>query len=279
MSDNPIQPPARDGEEPRYGRRAADEPGYVAPQPGAGAAGSAPSAAETTQPGNGQNQPGYGQNQPGYGQNQPGYGQPGYGQPSQPGYGQPAGGPHLRQPYAGAPRALPGRGLPITLVVVGCVLMFLVAPLVLLLGGVFGVAGSMIDMDPQSLSPDHLTVDTTGVAVVSVSPANDDTACHLEQGATTVELSGESSTGTKVFTNENVAPGTYEVVCENLPDGAMVFPISGKDAMKMVKDFSAGAMWSLIPGLLGLGLTIWGIVKLVKVNRRRREIQLQQFGY
>lgn len=300
MSDNTNGADPQQEPEPRYGRRAADEPGYVPPQPEATPAGSAPSApggnTQPNQPGpgyggqfqTGSGQPGYGQapasyghSQPGYGQRQPGYGQSsqsGYGQ-FQPGYGQPAGGPHMGQPYGGAPRALPSRGLPITLIVVGCVLMFLVAPFVLIFGGTFGVISGLDSIDPESLSSDQLTVDTTGVAMVSVSPANDNTSCHLEQGGKVVELSGQSSTGSKVFTSENLAPGSYDVVCENLPDGAMVMPMSGAAAMKMAKAFGTGALWSLLPGFLGLGLLIWGIVKLVKVNRRRREIQLQQFGY
>ena len=195
-------------EQPQFGRRIEDEPGYGQPgygqsgqgdgqgygglngeQPGHNQAGQPdygqPDYSQSTYgnygygaTGNGSQQgaDGYGQtgyNQPGYGPayGQPSNGQPGYGQPGygQPGYG-PAYGQNVYQSGGRAPIQLPGRGGSIAMIVIGVIMMFVIAPVAF---GMSVAVGVLQGIDTSSFHPvpngGSVEVGSTGVVTVVYS--------------------------------------------------------------------------------------------------------------
>lgn len=195
-------------EQPQFGRRIEDDPGYG--QPGYGQSGQGgvhgygglngeqPDNNQADQPGysqpdysqstygnygygatgSGSHQAadGYGQtgyNQPGYG---PAYGQPSNGQPGygQPGYGQPGYGPAYGQnAYQGggrAPMQLPGRGGSIAMIVIGVVMMFVIAPVAFFMSVAVGTLQSlgMSSFEPVR-NGGSIEVGSTGVVTVVYS--------------------------------------------------------------------------------------------------------------
>lgn len=263
-----TQPPGRDDsrpDEPRYGRRAEDEPGYVPPSP------STPSA------------------DPSYSESQYSPVQPGYGQQTQQGYGYPQAG-QVPPQYPGqyqAPVELPGRGLPITLIVLGIVTMLIIAPIVFIGGVAVGsISGVLDNFDPENGSTvtngATVEVDSMGFYGVVVTGSADGATCALDGENGTVDLpreeSGSAGQGT-LFMGENLPAGTYELQCENLPDGAQLIALDSALVSNVFSAVGKSTLAAGVVGLIGLALMIWGIVKLVKVNKRRREMMLQMQGW
>lgn len=309
-----TQPPNNVGAEaedqPRYGRRAEDEPGYVAPmQGGPGAAASfnnpegvshegadsipadpyassqasgvAPSSAGGVDSGYGQpvnyQTPVSGNGQfAGY-QNLP----PGYGHVS--GYGQAPGG------AAGVPAPLnmPGRGGPIAMIVGGLVTMLIVAPIVFLV-----VVGLSVGSQFANTFNDGTRLDVVNGADVNVSggffgvviyPSSSDARCELKGPQGTIDLPVEDNAGddsSSVFMTQDVADGQYLLTCSNVPQGASAVAIDASMVGDFMGGFGYGFIAGSVVGIIGLGLLIWGIVRLVKVNRRRAEVQMNTLmGY
>ncbi|WP_297555426.1 hypothetical protein [uncultured Actinomyces sp.] len=195
-------------DQPQFGRRIEDEPGYGQPgygQPSqndgqgyGGMNGDQPGHNHAGQPGYGQPDysqstygnygygetgspsqqatDGYGQtgyNQPGHG---PAYGQPANGQPGygQPGYGQPGYGPAYGQNgYHGggrAPMQLPGRGGSIAMIVIGVIMMLVIAPAAFFMSF---VVGAVKGLDTSSFEPvpngGTIEVGSSGVVTVVYS--------------------------------------------------------------------------------------------------------------
>ncbi|MDO5719997.1 MAG: hypothetical protein Q4P05_04620 [Actinomycetaceae bacterium] len=264
-----TQPPGTDDsrpEEPRYGRRAEDEPGYVPPSP------STPSADPSS------SGSGYSPVQPGYGQQpQQGYGYPQAGQvpPQYPGQ------------YQTPNVDMPGRGLPITLIVLGIVTMLIIAPIVFIGGVAVGsISGVMDNFDPESGSTvtngATVEVDSMGFYGVVITGSADEVTCALNGENGEVELpreeSGEAAQGA-LFMGENLPAGTYELQCANVPDGAQLVALDSALISNVFSAVGKSTLAAGVVGVIGLALMIWGIVKLVKVNKRRREILLQMQGW
>lgn len=248
-------------EEPRFGRRAEDEPGYVPPA----------------------------QN-PQTGPQQPNYAQPGYGQQGQPGYGYPQPGqvpPQYPGQYGTPYVELPGRGLPITLIVLGVITMLIIAPIVFIGGVAYGSFSGIIDkIDPDSGSTvtngATVDVDSMGFYGVVIFNPTDDTSCALEGANGPVELPREESGGTAqgtVFLGESIPEGTYTLQCTNVPEGTQMIGLDGSIVSNLFSAVGKSTLAAGVVGLIGLALMIWGIVKLVKINKRRREMMLQMQGW
>lgn len=269
MSDTQQPNSSPQDNQPRYGRRAEDEPGYVPP---------------AQNPPTGPQQPNY--TQPGYGQQS----QPGDGQQNQPGYGyaQPGQVPPQYPGQYGAPYVeLPGRGLPITLIVLGLITMLVIAPLVFIGGVAYGSISGVVDkIDPNSGSTvtngATVEVDSMGFYGVVIPNPTGDISCSLEGANGSVELPRENSSdagGGAVFLAQDIPAGTYELQCANVPENAQMIGLDGEIVSNLFSALGKSTIAGGIVGLIGLGLLIWGIVKLVKVNRRRREIMLQMQGW
>ncbi|MDO5729462.1 MAG: hypothetical protein Q4P71_07560 [Actinomycetaceae bacterium] len=248
-------------EQPRFGRRAEDEPGYVPP---------------TQPPQTAPQHPNY--SQPGYGQQPPqgyGYPQPGQVPPQYPG--------QYRAPYV----ELPGRGLPITLIVLGLVTMLIIAPIVLIGGVAVGSISGVLDkIDPESGSTvtngATVEVDSIGFYGVVIPTSADEATCVLSGENGTIDLprdeNGGAAQGT-LFVGQNIPAGTYELQCANLPDNAQLIALDSALVSSLFSALGKSTLAAGVVGVIGLALMIWGIVKLVKVNKRRREMMLQMQGW
>lgn len=308
-------------EQPQFGRRIEDEPGYG--QPGYGQSGQGdgqgcgglngeqPGHNQARQPdygqpdysqstygnygygatGNGSQQgaDGYGQtgyNQPGYG---PAYGQPSNGQPGygQPGYGQPGYGPAYGQnSYQGGGRApiqLPGRGGSIAMIVIGVIMMLVIAPVAFFMSV---AVGTLQSLDTSSFEPvrngGSIEVGSTGMVTVVYSSSLDGQVGAVTPSCTLV---GQNDTYPLVSVGDgdgamatDLPAGTYTLKCENA-DGQDILVFGGELVDDVLSSFGPGLIIATIVGIAGLALMIWGIVKLARVNRERRAIELRMQGW
>ncbi|MDI9588809.1 MAG: hypothetical protein QM234_07635 [Acidobacteriota bacterium] len=230
----------------------------------------------------GYGQPGY---QQGYGQSgyQQGYGQsnyqPGYGQANyQPGYGQPGYGQGGQQGSAPL-KELPGRGGSIALIVIGLVLMLIISPAVFFI--------SMAVSATSAIDPDNLPLYSNGDTVTVSESGTFTLIGDSERGAPDCTLWGDSGDypmdvfstgGQEVAMVEGVPAGTYQLECANA-DGMQMIGMDGGFVDNIAGKIKPALIAASVIGVVGLILLIWGIVKLVKVNRERRNMQLRMQGW
>lgn len=151
---------------------------------------------------------------------------------------------------------LPGRGGAIATLVIGLITMFIIAPIALFIGA---ITGAVSGIDSESV---HVgTAGTVSVTVVSETP--DLVHCEITDGANHYPLILD---GNGLFSAEGVPAGVYDVGCDGLGPQDVVIPLTDD----IITGALTGIGISLIIGLVGLVLTIIGIVWLVKVNKRRR---------
>lgn len=241
-------------EEPRYGRRSANwQPEQSqqgqSPWPQYGQAMDS-SASPTGDP--------YGAGQAGVGQQAPyqpaPYGQMPYGYPGVPGGVAP----------------LPKRTGSILTIIVGAFLSFIMAPIVLVAlvisgSGVFGMVGAAEEMGATG------TVTVTESGAYAVSPMSVDVyACTLTDASGKEHRMEQAAIG-RNFQIAGLQPGQYALKCEGEGD----FRVIGMPMPSPTDSAAIGTRafaWATVVGLLGLALLIYGIIRLRKVNRRRREI-------
>ncbi|WP_175956331.1 hypothetical protein [Schaalia sp. Marseille-Q2122] len=240
--DNPM-------EEPRYGRRS-DEwtPEAQTPSSTPSANGTAGTHADTPWPQ---------------------YGQLSDQTPVSP---QPGPNPH-GAPYSGQPApALPGRGRGIGLLVGGLVAMLLVAPAVffgVLLGGMN--LGELANSAAPVQSGQTVTVTDSGSYAVVVN-SGDVYGCALTDSAgVSHEMLFQPSTSS-TFWAQGLTPGTYTLECAT-EGNVQLMGMSGLSIDSATSAMLSALGWSALVGFIGLGLTIWGVVAIIRINRQRREIQ------
>lgn len=179
---------------------------------------------------------------------------------------QPGGYPNQQYPKP----PLPGRGGAIALLVVGVVMAFVIAPITLVVGVVLGAdIPSFVDSMSRVESGQVVTVDDSGSYFV-FSQSQKITECFLDDpaGLGTYELK-EAGAGT--FYERGIEPGSYMLLCDG-PSSAELFGMTGLSPNTLVKASLWGFGLASVVGIIGIVLTIWGIVRLVRVNRKRREI-------
>lgn len=275
-------------DEPRYGRRADDAPPAADAPQGAGYAPGEAASPGTPWPQYGRVDAGA---TPGYGtyagastptNEAPGYGAPAQGAPS---YGAPAPGPYPSDPAAyGAPDPrhagygnpnigypqppLPGRGGAIALLVIGAVVAIFIAPIALFLGVAQGMnLGALMNSMDYVSSGQTVSVDDSGSYLVATQSV-DVYSCALEGAGGTHTM---ETFGTGAFFSSGLEPGDYVLTCE----GEGTFELLGASGLSpdaVTNAGLSGLAWGSIVGILGLVLAIWGIVRLVRVNKKRREI-------
>lgn len=188
----------------------------------------------------------------------------------------------------GYPRKLPGRGLPITLIVLGAIVAFIVAPIV----GLGSTAASMFSgMDVDKITqqaesktpgqnPTKVDVQGSAVIVAVLTDSQEFSATCEAKGADgkSLELAGQQAQkSAKSYTFMAQEAGSYQVGCV-LADGQ-----PAKSMVVMPMDLAGAAKAGLIGGgiafVIGLAMLIGGIVLLVKRNRARREILASSGSY
>ena len=261
--------PERPMDEPRYGRRS-DE---WTPD------GQAPSARPTDTP------------WPQYGQLSDEATAPSSPAPQPAPYAAPSAAPDAGQPYAaptpgaapgvpyGAPYgavqsapALPGRGGGIAMLISGLVAMLILAPAVF-----FGVLlsgmnlGELATSAKPVISGQTVTVSDSGSYTV-IANRGDVYTCFLTDNAgTTHDMLLQMSTS-PTFWAQDLAPGDYVLECST--EGSVeMLGVSGLSIDSATNVTLSALGWSALMGFLGLILTVWGIIAIVRVNRQRREIQ------
>jgi hypothetical protein len=87
-----------------------------------------------------------------------------------------------------------------------------------------------------------------------------------------------STGGQEVAMVEGVPAGTYQLECANA-DGMQMIGMDGGFVDNIAGKINPALIAASVIGVVGLILLIWGIVKLVKVNRERRNMQLRMQGW
>lgn len=181
---------------------------------------------------------------------------------------QPVGGQYHSEPtgqYAGAATTnLPGRGGAIAMLVSGLVMMFLIAPII----AVIGVVGSVMN-SADSIESNTVVLEKQDSVYISViGPSEDIAVCGLiSEDGKAYEAHAEKD-GLVV---NKVPAGVYDVVCDNTTDADIIMGFSESQVIGMVLGgMGISVLIAFIVGTVGLILLIVGIVKLVKVNKKRR---------
>lgn len=200
-------------------------------------------------------------------------------------YGQPvpvgnatAGGRATKRPAG----KLPGRGWPITLVVVGAVLAFIAAPLIFFGSIVAGTLNSLgqkeIDQFNQKGNVREAVFEAGDTIMVGVSPADGQWKC-VATGPQGVQLqlrSEEKAAASSSFLAQAEAKtaGKYAIRCDsgNNTQIKSMFLVTPKLIRGAFSGVGYGLLWSSIVGVVGLVMFIVGLVWLVRVNRARRTL-------
>ncbi len=180
---------------------------------------------------------------------------------------------------------LPSRTGGTIALVFGLVTMLILAPIAFAVAAAIGSAAS-ISAQPN-FSPDLLvssvavgeqvTVDSTGLVALEASLDNPilPQSCQLESPTETYPLISDTSNGTLNFNGFGIPEGTYTLTCSPASTTGTVY-FQQFQVGSVLSIFGGGLLIGLIAGtvvgFIGLALTIFGIVRIVKVNKRRREL-------
>lgn len=195
-----------------------------------------------------------------------------YGAPAAQPYGAPYG---ASQPVPGPgvpAQDLPGRGGAIAMIVGGIASMLIIAPVIFFIALLSGLNLGEIARTAEPIrSGQTITVSEAGTYTV-IGNAGDVYSCTLTDSAGTSHDMDYYASTSPTFWAQGLTPGDYVVDCATEGRAELV-GIGGLDVNDAVSSTLAAMGWSALVGFIGLILTIWGIVKLIRVNRRRREIQ------
>ena len=270
-------------DEPRYGQRSSESEPLAAPSPNGNGGAASPSSPQTTpwpQYGavNAQAGPAYGsypgaQAQPDA--QAPGADSPFVAQGSAAPHAAPANGPQAWAAGYPAPALkLPGRVGPVLLMVIGVIVAVIVAPIALVVGTLGGMnMSSLFDSMVPVSSGDTVLVDQSGTYIVTAQ-SGDIRACELSSPTGVAPM---EPVGSGAFVASNLEEGAYILECQTEGATRMV-GITGMSVDTIAGAGLTGLLVATVVGLIGLAMLIGGIVWIVIVNRRRREI-LERSGF
>ena len=211
------------------------------------------------------------------------YGVPGEQGTPWPQYGQdntmPAQGGYPGAAYAGPavmpPMNLPSRAPGTIMIVLGLLMMLIIAPVIFAVVAVSGLnTEAPEDVNAVSITNGGtVEVGANGQYTILLGDV-EATSCTMTDTDGDVYDMHSFAGINNYYTATDLPAGTYRIDCEGLPAGA---DIAGMDASAgdITKSSTNGLIWSSVVGVSGTIIMIIGIVLVVKVNGRRREIRQQ----
>ncbi len=171
--------------------------------------------------------------------------------------------------------ALPSRTGAIVSVVVGIVTMVVMAPIVALSVILSGMNISELTQNVGPVSTGAtVQVDRSGTYIVT-STTNQSISCTLTgQDGSVLQLQALQGQ-TSVALGSSIAEGAYTLDCGSATD---LVGMTGISVDSLANAGARGVLWASVVGVAGLIVTIVGIVALVRINRRRNDIQRRMWG-
>lgn len=172
---------------------------------------------------------------------------------------------------------LPSRTGAIWTLIGGLVAMFVVAPVLFFAVVLLPIFALGTAPNVQSATQgSSIIVDDTGAIAVLTSEGVDLEQCTLTGDGQEITVPLSSTYG--FVLGENIDPGQYEINCQ--PTTATSFMVMPGTMLQSVFSSVGNALiWSTVVGMVGIGLTIGGIVWLIRRNRARREFLSGGWGY
>ena len=168
--------------------------------------------------------------------------------------------------------AMPGRGLAVSTLVIGILLMVLIAPSVffgMLISSAASTSGNYVEggtKDNGSL----VTVTADGHYMVQ-APGSTDPFCSLIDSDTKRYQLQRYDGQDGVYMASGVPAGQYTLRCDGISANASIIGYNASPDV-VTKTFFTPFLWATGFGVAGVIATIVGIVLLVKVNGKRRRI-------
>lgn len=181
------------------------------------------------------------------------------------------------QGSVGTPVKIPSRAGAVWALVVGLVMAIIIAP-----GVAVGIIVSAFDYGRmasgamETYDGGTVTVDDTGVIALISATGTTPQGCSITDGSSSWELYQESDSG--IVVGRGITPGTYTLSCSGGTSSGTLFFFGGDELSGIMSSVMSAFVWGTVIGLVGLALTIVGIVFLVRKNRQIKEINRQQWG-
>ena len=173
-------------------------------------------------------------------------------------------------PY-GVISGLPSRTLAIVLMVLGAVttvILSVVVFIVLLLSGVN--IGELVEKAMTVSNGATVSVDQTG-SILVMAQDGESLSCTVSNTSGQETALSLTANAPGLVSASGLTPGEYTLNCRGDVQGLNV--ITGISPEKLLKSAATAFLWGTEIGLAGVVVFIVGVVKLVRVNRKRRAIQ------
>ena len=174
--------------------------------------------------------------------------------------------PGVSGPY-GTPVQLPSRAWAIALIVLGAVATFIVSGVVFLAVLSSGInIGAIVGKSTIASTGSSVNVDDSGSILVFTSSTKPLTCALVDSSGQETALVPTANTPT-LLGHTDLTPGNYTLNCGEGTSDLNV--ITGTSPEQMVTAVMHAFWWGTVVGVFGVVVFIVGIVKLVRVNRKR----------
>ncbi len=165
---------------------------------------------------------------------------------------------------------MPSRTGAILTLIGGIFLMIVVAPIVFfsLVMNAVGV-DRLMEGGLQATNGGTMSVGSAGVVAVLPLSGEATSCLATDSAGNSTELYYEVQSG-GTYVGRGLAEGEYTIECEGVPSGSELMVLDGTVLGEIVDGTVQAVVWATVIGLVGLALTIGGIIWLVKRNQARR---------
>ncbi len=175
----------------------------------------------------------------------------------------------MGQPLSGP--ELPSRGPAVAVIVIGIIIATVLAAVSFLIA-MFSGSGleQLLDAGSPVSSGSSVSVDDSGTYIVK-STDGSDLSCRLEAAdGSALELQAVAGDSTIVM-GSGITPGDYTLQCTG--GGTTLVGMTGATMDAIGTSVFKALAWATAVGVAGIVITVVGIVMLVRVNGKRREVQ------